>query len=108
MLVKIRSGISFYKVFCEHNTPSSRLNEFNHSDNTSFEQVTGPGTYQRIAGSIMGESFVESMMLQLTGYKNINEGFKEGFNKGNNASCDMTVEDIYGGGCVSLGKNKCE
>jgi pantothenate kinase len=41
IFVKIRSGISFYRV-------------------------TGPGKFQRIAGSIMGESFVESVMLKLT------------------------------------------
>lgn len=52
----------------------------------------------------MGESFVESVMLKLTKFKNINEGFKAGFTDGNNKECDMTVEDIYGDGCVNLGE----
>lgn len=51
----------------------------------------------------MGESFVESVMLKLTKYKNINDGFKDGFKNGSHKSCDMTVEDIYGGGCEFLG-----
>ncbi|KAL4460799.1 hypothetical protein ABPG72_016606 [Tetrahymena utriculariae] len=78
IFVKIRSGISFYKV-------------------------TGPGEYKRITGSIMGESFVESVMLKLTSFKDINEGFKIAFQKGDNKNCDMTVEDIYGAGCINLG-----
>lgn len=52
----------------------------------------------------MGESFIESIMLKLTKFKNINEGFRAAFESGNNKKCDMTVEDIYGGGCVNLGK----
>lgn len=51
----------------------------------------------------MGESFVESVMLKLTKYKNINDGFKDGFKNGSHKACDMTVEDIYGGGCDHLG-----
>lgn len=53
----------------------------------------------------MGESFVESVMLKLTKYKNINDGFKDGFKNGCHKSCDMTVEDIYGGGCEFLGND---
>lgn len=52
----------------------------------------------------MGESFAETMMLKLTKYKDINEGFRLGFQNGNNKNCDMTVEDIYGAGCSTLGK----
>jgi pantothenate kinase len=51
----------------------------------------------------MGERFVEGIMLKLTKYKDINEGFKNGFLSGDNKACDMTVGDIYGSGCTSLG-----
>ena len=51
----------------------------------------------------MGESFIESLILKLTKYKNINEAFNDAFLKGNNKNIDMTVEDIYGNGCTHLG-----
>ncbi|EGR34856.1 hypothetical protein IMG5_000840 [Ichthyophthirius multifiliis] len=78
ILVKIRSGISFFLV-------------------------NGIGNFKRISGSIMGESFVESLIFQLTKYRNINQAFSDAFLKGNNKNVDMTVKDIYGEGCSFLG-----
>ena len=54
----------------------------------------------------MGESFVESLIIKLTNYQNINEAFKDAFLIGNNKNIDMTVEDIYGEGCSFLGLPK--
>jgi pantothenate kinase len=50
----------------------------------------------------MGESFIESIMLKLTKYNNLNQAFKDCILDGDNMNCDMTVKDIYGDGCVKL------
>jgi len=41
-------------------------------------------------------------MLLLTKFTDLNSAIIEGFLKGNNFSCDMTVEDIYGNSGISL------
>jgi len=58
--------------------------------------VDSVDSFKRLQGNIIGESAIESLMLLLTKYKDINKVLQRCFDYGDSKNVDMTVEDIYG------------
>lgn len=92
MIVNIRSGVSYYKVYIF----------YLQQTNIYLLQVDEEGKFERVSGSIIGESTFASLIRLLAGYENCMEALDEGM-KGDYRVVDMTVGDIYGGGCADLG-----
>ena len=74
----------------------------NIGSGVSCLKVTGPESYQRVTGSLVGGGVFWGLMCLLTNYKSFDE-MLEAARNGNHESIDLFVKDIYGRNYDSVG-----